>query len=328
MTVHSGSGERIGVVLFQLGGPDSLDAVEPFLRNLFSDPDIFDFPLAGAVRPLLARAVAKFRAPKVRENYIAIGGKSPIAEHTRRQASALEKKLRASMDARVFVAMRYWKPSSADAVEQIRKAKCERLVLLPLYPQRSAATTGSSLREWRRCTAAAALELPAVTVDSYCDAPLYAASVVERIRETLARFPAGSRPHLVFSAHGLPLRLIANGDPYQRQIERTVRLVVETGGFGLPHTLCYQSRIGPGRWLEPALLSTLERLGRAGEQAALAVPIAFVSDHIETLGEIDIEARRAARRWGIRRFETMTGLNDSPAWISALADQVLRALDR
>ncbi len=328
MAGRGNSGERIGVVLLQLGGPDSLDAVEPFLRNLFNDPDIFDFPLAGMVRPLLARAAAKFRASKIRKGYVEIGGKSPIGEYTERQASALEKELRRSIDARVFVAMRYWKPSSADAVEAIRKTQCERLVLLPLYPQRCAATTGSSFHEWRRCAAGAALDLPTVAVDAYFDAPLYIDSVAGRIRQALERFPVDSQPHLVFSAHGLPVKLIENGDPYQRQIEETVRLVVETGGFGLPHTLCYQSKIGPDRWLGPALLPTLESLGRRGEQAVLAIPIAFVSDHIETLGEIDIEARRAARRWGIRHFETMAGLNDSPAFISALADQALRALGR
>ena len=326
MAGRGNRGERIGVVLFQLGGPDSLDAVEPFLRNLFNDPNIFDFPLAGVTRPLLARAAARFRAPKARRNYIEIGGKSPLGEHTARQASKLEKKLRESIDARVFVAMRYWKPSSADAVEAVRQAQCGRLVLLPLYPQYSAVTTGSSLREWQRCAAEAALDLPAVAVDSYFDAPLYVDSVVGRLRQTLARFPADSRPHLVFSAHGLPVRLIENGDPYRRQIEETVRLVVETGGFGLPHTLCYQSKVGPERWLQPALLPTLESLGRGGEQAALVIPIAFVSDHIETLSEIDIEARRAARSWGIRHFETMAGLNDSPGFIAALADRALRAL--
>lgn len=328
MAGGANSGERIGVVLFQLGGPDSLDAVEPFLRNLFNDPDIFDFPLGGMLRPLLARAAAKLRASKVRESYIEIGGKSPIRGHTERQAAALEKELRKSIDARVFAAMRYWKPSSAEAVEAVRRAQCSRLVLLPLYPQYSAATTGSSLREWRRRAAAAALDLPTVAVDAYFDAPVYIAAVVERMRQALARFPAGVRPHLVFSAHGLPVSLIENGDPYQRQIEETVRLAVAAGGFGLAHTLCYQSKVGPQAWLGPALLPTLENLGRAGEQAVLAIPISFVSDHVETLGEIDIEARRSARRWGIRHFETMAGLNDSPAFIAALAERTMRALGR
>ena len=328
MAAQASSGERIGVVLLQLGGPDSLDAVEPFLRNLFNDPDIFDFPLSGMLRPLLARAAAKLRARKVRQSYVEIGGKSPIRGHTERQAAALEKQLRKSIDARVFAAMRYWKPSSADAIEAVRRAQCGRLVLLPLYPQYSAATTGSSLREWRRRAAEAVLDLPTVAVEAYFDAPLYIAAAAARIRQALTRFPDGVRPHLVFSAHGLPIRLIENGDPYQRQIEETVRLVLETGGFGLAHTLCYQSKVGRERWLEPALLPTLESLARGGEQAVLAIPIAFVSDHIETLGEIDIEARRAARGWGIRHFETMTGLNDSPEFIAALAGQVAQALGR
>lgn len=318
--------ERIGVVLFQLGGPDSLDAVEPFLRNLFSDPDIFDLPLARIVRPIFARTIAKLRAQKVRRNFLEIGGKSPIGEYTDRQARALERKLCESIDARVFVAMRYWKPFSADAIERLREVNCNRLILLPLFPQYSVATTGSSMSEWRRCVTRVGFDSPTVLVDSYFEAPLYIDSVVDRIRQALARFPQGARPHLVFSAHGLPLKLIDAGDPYQRQIEQTVRLVVERGDFELPHTLCYQSKVGPGRWLQPGLLPILEKLGRDGEHAVLVIPIAFVSDHIETLSEIDIEARRDAARWGIRQFETMTGLNDSDLFISALAELVLEAV--
>jgi ferrochelatase len=318
--------ERIGVVLFQLGGPDSLDAVEPFLRNLFSDPDIFDLPLARIVRPIFARTIAKLRAQKVRRNYLEIGDKSPIGEHTERQARALEQKLRESIDAHVFVAMRYWKPFSADAIERLREVNCSRLILLPLFPQYSVATTGSSMSEWRRCVARVGFGLPTALVESYFDTPLYIDAVVDRIRQALVLFPDRARPHLVFSAHGLPLKLIDAGDPYQRQIEQTVRLVVERGAFDLRHTLCYQSKVGPGRWLQPGLLPTLEKLGRDGEQAVLVIPIAFVSDHIETLSEIDIEARRDAARWGIRHFETMTGLNDSDLFISALAELVLEAV--
>ncbi len=313
--------------MFQLGGPDSLDAVEPFLRNLFSDPDIFDLPLAGIVRPIFARTIAKLRAQKVRRNYIEIGGRSPIGEHTERQARALEQKLRESIDARVCIAMRYWEPSSTVAIKGIREASCDRLILLPLYPQYSVATTGSAESEWRRCAALAGLNLPTALVECFFDAPLYIDAVVSRVREALARFPNGTRPHLVFSAHGLPVKLVEAGDPYQRQIEQTVRLVVERGGFDLRHTLCYQSKVGPGRWLEPGLLPTLEQLGRDGEGALLVIPIAFVSDHIETLSEIDIEARHEADRWGIGHFETMTGLNDSEVFISALAKLVLDTVE-
>jgi ferrochelatase len=318
--------ERIGVVLFQLGGPDSPEAVEPFLRNLFSDPDIFDFPLASIVRPVFARAVAKLRAPKARRNYADIGGKSPIGELTARQAAALERKLCESVDAKVVVAMRYWKPSSADAIEELSRLGCDRLVLLPLYPQYSVATTGSSLNEWRRCRARSDLDLPTTVVDAYFDTPSYVDSVVAAIQTALLRFPDGTWPHLLFSAHGLPMKIVEAGDPYQRQIEQTVQSVVERGRFDLPHTLCYQSKFGLDRWLEPGLLPTLEGLGRGGKQAVLVIPIAFVSDHIETLSEIDIEARREALGWGIRHFETMTGLNDSELFIAALAGLVMGAM--
>ncbi|MBI4165541.1 MAG: ferrochelatase [Acidobacteria bacterium] len=323
----------MAVVVFQLGGPDSLQAVEPFLFNLFSDPDIIDFPFARLARPTLARLISSHRARHVEEHYASIGGKSPIRELTEFQARALERSLREihGLDARVIVAMRYWHPLTADAAEQVARGDFARLVLLPLYPQYSKTTTGSSLNEWRREWARAGKgPIPTSVVEDYHDQPAYLDAVVEKIKEGLCRFhnaaSSADAVHLVFSAHGVPVRFTEAGDPYQEQIEATTRLVMTRGGWQNPHTLCYQSRVNPGKWLEPSLTETLHSLAAAGSMRLLVVPISFVTDHVETLAEIDIEARALAARLGIEQFELMPALNDSPAFIRALADLVLSTL--
>jgi ferrochelatase len=325
---NSTGGGPVAVVLFQLGGPDSLAAVEPFLYNLFLDPDIIDFPFARLARPTLARLISSRRARKVQDHYASIGGKSPIRELTELQASALEAELRRTMDARVFVAMRYWNPLTEEAVAQVTSQKFRQLVLLPLYPQYSKTTTGSSLNEWHRKYAAAGKNgLSITTVREFYQHGIYLDSVAEKINEGLKKFPAPEKVHLVFSAHGVPLSVIAAGDPYQSQIEATVALVMERGGWKNPHLLCYQSRVGPGRWLKPMLDEELRRLSAQQSEAVLVIPIAFVSDHVETLSEINIEARELAMYLGIRQFEVMPALNHSPKFIQALADLVRQAVN-
>ncbi|HYM13670.1 MAG TPA: ferrochelatase [Bryobacterales bacterium] len=315
--------KRLGVVLFQLGGPDSLHAVEPFLYNLFSDPDIIDFPLARLARQPLARLIAANRAKKVQHHYASIGGRSPLPEITERQAQALEAELRLSLDARVVVAMRYWRPFTADAIRRLQAERVEELVLLPLYPQYSSTTTGSSLREWNRVAREHGLNgLPSQLVREFYDHPGYLDALVAQIARTLERFDPTAEVHLVFSAHNVPTSVIAAGDPYRSQIEATMRLILGRGAWSLPAHLCYQSKVGGARWLEPTLDHTIRRLAAEGAQNLLVIPIAFVSDHVETLGEIDIEARAAAARCGIAQFEMMPGLNDSPRFIRALADLV------
>lgn len=324
---------RVGVVLFQLGGPDSLDAIEPFLYNLFCDPDIIDFPFARLAREPLARLISSRRAGKVRKHYLEIGGKSPIGEVTARQARALEAELSKSLVARVVVAMRYWHPLTAAAIRDLLAFAPEEIVLLPLYPQYSATTTGSSLNEWKRQfprDTAAAVHV----VREFHDHPLYLDALVERIEQGLGRFRrsnghaarAPSDVHLLFSAHSIPASVIHGGDPYQTHIEATVKAVMARGRWPNPHSLCYQSRSGPGRWLQPFIHETLQEISQSGAERVLVVPIAFVSDHVETLHEINIEARKIAETLGIQQFETMEGLNDSAAFISALADLVLRKL--
>jgi len=317
--------KRVGVVLFQLGGPDTLAAVEPFLFNLFCDPDIIDFPFSRIGRRALARLISKTRAKKAAQHYAAIGG-SPIRRFTEQQAAALEAKLiRDGVDARCVVAMRYWHPFTAEAIVQLRDAEVDQVVLVPLYPQYSSTTTGSSLNEWRRQWTDA---IPTFYVPPFYRDPIYIASVVERIDEALARFPHPSSVPLVFSAHGVPVSVIEKGDPYQRQIEETVALVMERGGWSNSndHRLCYQSKVGASRWLEPSLHQTLRRVAAEKRGEVCIVPISFVSDHVETLGEIDHHAREEARLLGIERFEMTRGLNDSPKFIEALAASVLAAI--
>lgn len=321
-----GEKKKVGVVLFQLGGPDSREAVEPFLYNLFCDPDIIDFPLAWLARKPLARFIARKRAPKIAAQYDEIGGKSPIFLLTQRQASALEAALRPHVEPRVVIAMRYWHPFTSEAVAQLRAERLEEIVLLPLYPQYSKATTGSSLNEWNRRWPASGGDSPAHLVKQFYDHPLYLDAAVEKINLGLTHFGRPEKVHLVFSAHGLPVSFIEQGDPYQQQVEATVRLVRERGAWKNPHTLCYQSKVGPQKWLEPSLDQTVERLAAEKCGHALVIPIAFVSEHIETLHEINIETREEALHLGIEQFEMMPALNDSPQFIACLADLVLGAL--
>ncbi|MBI4465914.1 MAG: ferrochelatase [Acidobacteria bacterium] len=321
------TGRRLGVVLFQLGGPDSFEAIEPFLYNLFSDPDIIDFPFARLARRPLARLAARHRAAKVRKHYAEVGGKSPIIELTRAQARALERELRTVVDARVFTAMRYWHPLTEEVVREVQGGGFDELVLLPLYPQYSRTTSGSSLNEWGRQSARAGLEVPTKVIRDFYRQPLYIEAVVERIDSALERFPAGVPVTLVFSAHGIPQDVVEAGDPYQEQVEATAALVLECGGWAHPYRLCYQSKVGPGRWLQPMLLATLRELAARGERNVLVIPIAFVTDHVETLHEIDIKARAEAAELGIRQFELMPALNDSPRFIQALAELVRKTAE-
>lgn len=315
---------RVGVVLFQLGGPDTLEAIEPFLYNLFCDPDIIDFPFARIGRRPLARLISSTRARKVQHHYAVIGGGSPIRRFTEQQARALQIKLtRDGLNARCFVAMRYWHPFTAEAIQHLRAAHCDDVVLLPLYPQYSSTTTGSSLNEWNRLFRN---ELPVRTVEPFHRNPRYLDALIEKIEETLCRFSEPQRAELVFSAHSVPISVIQKGDPYQQQIEETVELLIQRGGWTNHHRLCYQSKVGASQWLQPSLRSTLRELAAGGKKEICIVPISFVSDHVETLGEIDHEARALAKKLGIERFEMTPGLNDSPIFITALAELVTTAL--
>jgi protoporphyrin/coproporphyrin ferrochelatase len=324
--------KKVGIVMFQLGGPDSLEAVEPFLLNLFLDPDIIPMGPLGFLRRPMANLISSRRSVPVRGKYAEIGGRSPIGTLTERQRGALVEVLSNEIDPVAVIAMRYWHPLTAEAVEALHKAgSLDEIVLLPLYPQFSYATTLSSLKEWRRVYGQPKDGPPERTISQFYDHPLYIQALAQRIGSVLRQFADSSRIHLVFSAHGLPMSLVEKGDPYPKQIEATVRLVCEEGRKQFPewpktHLLCYQSRVGPTKWLQPPLTATMERLGTEGVKEMLVVPISFVTEHIETLHEINIEAREDAKKFGVEVFRMMPAVGDSPLFIAALKDLVLRAV--
>jgi protoporphyrin/coproporphyrin ferrochelatase len=325
--------KRVGIVLFQLGGPDSLASVEPFLRNLFSDPDIIPLGPLNFIRGPLAHYIAKKRTPPVAGRYAMIGRRSPIAILTERQRIRLVQAVSPYIDPVAVTAMRYWKPLTKDAVVALKRAgQLDELVLLPLYPHYSYATTLSSLKEWRRVYGEPLDSLPERTVEAFYDHPLYIEALVTNIGKCLRQFPDASRIHLLFSAHGLPMSLVEKGDPYPKHVAETIRLVCAQGAARFPnwpktHLLCYQSRVGPAKWLEPSFLATLEKLGQEGVKEAMVVPISFVTEHIETLHEINIDGRADAKKAGITRFRMMPAVGDSPSFIAALKDLVLRSVE-
>ncbi len=308
---------KLGVILFQLGGPDSLDAIEPFLYNLFCDPDIIDFPFARIARQPLAKLISTTRAKHVAHHYAEIGGKSPILEFTLRQAVALEAELRRDTDARVTVAMRYWKPFTSEAIRVMEQFGPDEIVLLPLYPQYSKTTTGSSLNEWKRHWKRTEPRVSAI--EEFYEDEAYLDSVVEMVNRKLAEFDDPADVDMIFSAHSVPVAIVQKGDPYQRQIERTVDLVWQRGGWPGRRHVCYQSKVGASKWLTPSMHETVKRMAAEGRKHLLVVPISFVSDHVETLHEIDIEHREQARGLGITDYRMTAGLNDSPAFIQALS---------
>jgi protoporphyrin/coproporphyrin ferrochelatase len=321
----TGDKKKIAVVLFQLGGPDSLAAVEPFLYNLFCDPDIINFPGSFLARKPLAKLISTTRSKKVGQHYAEIGGGSPIRRLTEQQARALEGALRRHLPVRTIVAMRYWHPDTQAAVALLESAPYDELVLLPLYPHYSMATTGSSLKEWNRLYKP---RVPVHLVDHFFDHPDYLSGIVERTNAILNQLARPDDVHLVFSAHSLPMTLVEKGDPYPQHIQATVQLVCEMGAWSNPRTLCFQSKVGPQKWLQPSLTTTVENLARNGIKRMLVIPISFLTEHIETLHEINIQAREQAEALGVRDFHMMPALNDSPLLIRALADLVLRAVGR
>ncbi len=324
--------KRVGIVLFQLGGPDSLEAVEPFLLNLFLDPDIIPLGPLGLLRRPIAKLISSRRAPHVAEKYAEIGRRSPIRALTERQRVRLKEVLASHIEPVIVTAMRYWHPLTSEAVETLRKSgPLDEIVLLPLYPHYSYATTLSSLKEWRRVYGEPDGGPLQRTIDHFYDHPSYIRALVQRIGSMLRQFEDSAKIHLIFSAHGLPMSLVEKGDPYPGEIGATVRMVCELGakeynGWPGTHLLCYQSRVGPSKWLQPPLTETIERLGHEGVKEMLVVPISFVTEHIETLHEINIEAREDAEKAGVEKFRMMPAVGDSPLFIGALGDLVLRAV--
>ena len=310
--------DKTAVLLLQMGGPDSLESVEPFLYNLFSDRDIIKIGPAF-LQPFIAKRIVKKRAPKSADNYRQIGGKSPLRELTEQQAAALETSLGDSY--RCFVAMRYWHPFAPEALAAIEKQGIRKIVAVTLYPHYSRATSGSSFNDLNRCLKKRSSTFELRSVRHFFDHPLYIKALVEKIEQSLSTFTDRSKVQLFFSAHSLPQSFIAEGDPYLDHIQATVRLVMAQLS-DVSHQLAFQSRAGPVKWLEPSTGDKLKELAAAGHTDILMVPLSFVSDHIETLHEIDIEYREVAEHLGITTFRRMESLNSSPAFISCLAELV------
>jgi len=312
------------VLLINLGGPDSINAVGPFLYNLFSDPDIMGYN-RFILKPL-ARLISRRRTGVVSEYYRLIGGKSPILELTMQQGIALEKALSSHGNYRVFIAMRYWHPLIEETVRSIVTIEPREIILFPLYPHYSITTTGSSLNEfervWRRF---GSRSVKITKVEEWYDHPAYIGAMCNSIERTLLSFNLSIKnTHIVFSAHGIPLKFIERGDPYAEQIEKSVTLIEERlGGEGNYH-LSYQSRVGPLKWLGPSTEEVLKKLGEEKVRDVVLVPISFISDHLETLYEMDILYREKSCELGITNFYRVPALNDHPMLIEAMKDIVLR----
>jgi ferrochelatase len=311
------------VLLLQMGGPATLDDVRPFLRNLLSDPAILAMP--AFVRIPLARFIAWRRAPHVIEQYRAIGG-SPIGATTARQATALEAALAtAGRPMPVRVAMRYVEPRAATALKDVAALGARRLVLLPLYPQHSRTTTDSSIDEVRALAPRFCPGVEIVQIRDWADHPGYVNALAASVGRALADVPPAlrDRTRLLFSAHGLPLRYVTAGDTYPDRIAATVAAVLARLGDGAPPaTICYQSRVGPVKWLEPATETAIDQAAAQGVKALVVVPVAFVSDHLETLYEIEVTYRERARQAGIDAFVRVPALNEDAALAMALAEIV------
>ncbi len=322
---------KTAVILFNLGGPDSLDAVEPFLFNLFNDRDIISLP--NPFRWVLARLISTRRKSTACEIYKHLGGRSPLLELTREQGKALTKELTRrdpAQEFKTFIAMRYWHPMSLETAEKVRDFAPDRVVLLPLYPQYSMTTTGSSMKEWKRASTAVGLDVQTSAVCCYPVQPGWIEAQCELISEAMeSRLNLPEMPRILFSAHGLPKKIIAKGDPYQAHVELTCNALVarlqDRGLTGFDWSICYQSRVGRLEWIGP---STEDELSRAAKDnvAVMVVPVAFVSEHSETLVELDIEYRELALGLGVVGYQRVPAVGVNTHFIAGLSDMVMQML--
>jgi ferrochelatase len=321
---------RLAVVLFNLGGPDGPKAVRPFLYNLFSDPAIITLP--AAARLPLAALIATTRAKSATANYARMGGASPLLPETTAQAGALEAALNEAcpaFEARTFVAMRYWNPTTEEAAAEVKAYEPDQVVLLPLYPQYSTTTTESSLKAWRKAYAGSG------QVRAVCCYPLDEGLIEAHAQRIRAAWSAAGNPpdvRLLFSAHGLPETIVRGGDPYQAQVEATAKAVAERliGSHGWPSldwTVCYQSRVGRLKWIGP---STTEAIADAGQEGkgVIVCPISFVSEHIETWDELDHDYAVFAAEQNVEPYIRVPALGVHPGFIQGLAQAVKSALER
>jgi len=316
---------KTAVVLFNLGGPDRPESVRPFLFNLFNDPAIIGLP--QPFRWALAKLISTRRAPVAREIYAEMGGRSPLLELTQAQATALEARCGDLGEVKTFVCMRYWHPMSDAVATEVKAFAPDRIVLLPLYPQYSSTTSGSSLKDWHRAAKRAGIRAKTVTVCCYPESGGWIETQADLIRVALSKIDGPDKPRVLFSAHGLPKKIVDAGDPYQAHVERTVAAVVEKLGIdGLEWQVCYQSRVGPLEWIGPATDAEIERAGAEGKPLVV-VPIAFVSEHSETLVELDIEYGKLAREKGVPAYRRVPAVGTAEPFIASLAGLVRNALN-
>jgi protoporphyrin/coproporphyrin ferrochelatase len=317
--------ERLAVVLFNLGGPDSLEAVEPFLKNLFLDPAIL--PVPGPLRALVARRITKKRAPTTRDIYRQLGGKTPLLEMTGAQGLALENSLKFAdfcVESKVFVAMRYWHPRAKTVVQEVKAWKPTEVVLLPLYPQHSSTTSGTSIKEWKEEAVAAKLIVNTRTICCYPEDADFISAHVKNLKDALGKITDGTAPRVLFSAHGLPKSIVEKGDPYQKQIEKTVASVVqELGVETLDYSICYQSRVTKQEWIGPSTDEEILRAATDGVPVVLT-PIAFVSEHSETLIELDVEYKKLAEESGVPQYIRVPALGISEEFVQSLSQSVIK----
>ncbi len=318
---------QTAVVLFNLGGPLSLQSVEGFLFNLFSDPDIFKIPFGFAAQKVFAFIFTKRRLREARISYAAIGGRSPLLENTEKQAAALRQALSGEGRCDVYVCMRYWHPLTEQVVADLKRMQYSRVILLPLYPQYSTTTTGSSYNEFLRQCERQRYRPHITLIKHWHEQEDYQQAVVESIQRQAEKFSRSDPAEisLLFSAHGLPQKIVNAGDPYEQHITATYEALKEK--LNWPHTtLCYQSRVGPLKWLQPYIDKTILAQAAAGVRQILVYPIAFVSDHIETLYELGITYAKLAQQAGIREYRVAPALNDHPLLIRTLKKLTLDAL--
>ncbi|MBX3506075.1 MAG: ferrochelatase [Parvibaculum sp.] len=319
--------KKIAVILFNLGGPDRPEAVEPFLFNLFNDPAIIRVP--NPFRWLIAKIVSKRRAPVAREIYAELGGGSPILPLTQEQGRALDAALAGGeSEFRSFIAMRYWHPFADEAAAAAKAWGADEVVLLPLYPQYSTTTTESSLRDWERAAAKAGLAAPARAVCCYPMDEGFIAGYATLLKEALASAGNLEGWRVLFSAHGLPKKVVEQGDPYQAQVEQSCAAIVARLGLpGLDWVTCYQSRVGPLEWIGPATDDEIRRAGAEGKRLVV-LPVAFVSEHSETLVELDKEYGHLAKEAGVPTYVRVPALGTEPQFIQGLARLVREAAGR
>ena len=320
---------RVGIVLLNLGGPERIQDVGPFLYNLFADPEIIRLPIPALQKPL-AWLISTLRSNKSQEAYRSIGGGSPLRRITDQQARELQSLLRQrNVDATTYVAMRYWHPFTESAVADMKADGIEQVVVLPLYPHFSISTSGSSFRELQRLRQGDErfAKLPLRAIRSWHDHPGYLKAMAQLMEREIDACVDPSTAHVFFSAHGVPKSYVEEaGDPYQKEIESCAELIMKTLGRDNPWTLAYQSRVGPVEWLQPYTEEALEELGEKGVKELVVVPISFVSEHIETLEEIDIEYREIATEAGVSNFRRVPALDTDPTFIASLADLVETSL--